>query len=478
MKKVAIYVRVSTREQAEEGYSVGAQLEKLKLYCKSKEWIVIDEYVDGGFSGASTDRPALQKLIRDAYDHKMDMILVYKLDRLSRSQKDTLYLIEEVFKKNNVDFSSMNENFDTSTPLGMAMVGILSVFAQLERSQIQERMMMGKDQRAKAGLHHGGMTPIGYDYDPHSDQLTINEYEAMQVKMIYERFLSGDNFEKIRKSMEGAYTTKYGNSYDTTKFVRRVLRNPIYMGKIRNKGEIYDGQHKAIISEEIWKKAQVMYDMILKNGSNAPQKPYSRTTLLGGLLYCGNCGSKYGGNSFRSVYKGKRRCYLTYSCYGRMKDKRMGKDHTCQNDHYTREFLESAIWDQILQLQIEYEEEKKTPFKQTSEDQKLIISKQIDKLNDQMLKLMDLYTVGSMPIDLISDKIQALNDEKEKLEIERDKIEDDEQLDHDEIIDQILSAREIKEKGTPEEQRALIEYLIDRIVLYNDEKIEIHWTFD
>ena len=90
MKKVVLYVRVSTKEQAEEGYSVGAQLEKMRYYCKSKEWIITEEYVDGGFSGSNMDRPALEKLIRDASHHKMDMVLVYKLDRLSRSQKDTL----------------------------------------------------------------------------------------------------------------------------------------------------------------------------------------------------------------------------------------------------------------------------------------------------------------------------------------------------------------------------------------------------
>ena len=159
--KVGIYSRVSTQEQAREGYSIGEQVERLKNYCAAKGWILYKTYTDAGFSGANTDRPGMQQLISDVADGKIDMVLVYKLDRLSRSQKDTLYLIEDVFIKNNVNFASITENFDTSTPFGRAMIGILSVFAQLEREQFRERSIMGKDARAKEGLHHGGGAPTG-----------------------------------------------------------------------------------------------------------------------------------------------------------------------------------------------------------------------------------------------------------------------------------------------------------------------------
>ncbi len=477
MVKVGIYVRVSTREQAEEGYSVEAQLEKLKLYCKSKEWIVIDEYIDGGFSGGDTNRPGLQKLIRDATAKKMDMVLVYKLDRLSRSQKDTLYLIEEVFNANGVDFTSMQENFDTSTPLGMAMVGILSVFAQLERAQIKERMIMGKEQRAKAGLYKGGMTPVGYDYDPVTSQLVINEYEAMQVKLIYQKFLDGDSFEIIRKSMEGKYSTKYGNSYDSTKLVRRILKNPIYIGKIKCKSEVYEGKHNPIIDDETWEKVQTLYKQAINNRPADGKTPYRRTTLLGGLLYCGYCGSKYGANSFRSVNAhGKKRCYLTYSCYGRTKDKRMGKDFSCKAKHWKREELESIIWNEILKLDIEFVGGEKLLSDETQEEKKAIIQKQIEKLNEQLFKCMDLYTIKSMPIELISERVDKLSEEKEKLEEELESLEDEKPIDQEEVLSKILTAKNLRENGSPEEQRALIEYLIEKIVLKDDE-MTIRWRF-
>ena len=151
MKKVAIYVRVSTQEQAVEGYSISEQIDRLTKFCEAHSWKLYKVYTDPGFSGGNMNRPSLQKLFADCTQKRFDTVLVYKLDRLSRSQKDTLYIIEDLFLTNHVDFISMSENFDTSTPFGRAMIGILSVFAQLEREQIKERMAMGREGRAKQG---------------------------------------------------------------------------------------------------------------------------------------------------------------------------------------------------------------------------------------------------------------------------------------------------------------------------------------
>ncbi|HBG12143.1 MAG TPA: integrase, partial [Clostridium sp.] len=134
VKRTALYIRVSTTEQAQEGYSIGEQKERLEQYVKAMGWIISGEYIDPGFSGSNTDRPALNKLIDEINQH--DIVLVYKLDRLSRSQKDTMLLIEDVFLKNDVDIVSMSESFDTSTPFGRAAIGLLATFAQLERENI------------------------------------------------------------------------------------------------------------------------------------------------------------------------------------------------------------------------------------------------------------------------------------------------------------------------------------------------------
>ena len=131
---------------------------------KSQGWSDYELYADPGFSGKNLERPAIQKLIKDCEDGKIDTVLVFKLDRLSRSQKDTLYLIEEVFNNNEVGFISVRESFDTTTPFGKAMIGILSVFAQLERETILERTRIGLKKRAENGYWRGGgKTPFAYD---------------------------------------------------------------------------------------------------------------------------------------------------------------------------------------------------------------------------------------------------------------------------------------------------------------------------
>ena len=137
------YVRVSTDNQL-DNYSIEEQAERIKAYCKAKGWNLLYIYTDGGYSGGNTNRPALQKMLAAIKRSEAAAVVVYKLDRLSRSQKDTLTLIEDSFLAYNTDFISINENFDTSTPFGRAMIGILSVFAQLEKDQITERFTIDR----------------------------------------------------------------------------------------------------------------------------------------------------------------------------------------------------------------------------------------------------------------------------------------------------------------------------------------------
>ena len=187
--RVAIYVRVSTKEQALEGYSIGEQTDRLTKFCEAHDWTIVKVYTDAGHSGANQIRPALQDLIQDIKAGRIDKVLVYKLDRLSRSQKDTLELIEDVFLKNGTDFESMSEKLDTSTPHGKAMIGILAAFAQLEREMISERMSMGREARVKQGKWKGGHhAPYGYDYEPSLEKLVINEYESMIIKNLFNNF--------------------------------------------------------------------------------------------------------------------------------------------------------------------------------------------------------------------------------------------------------------------------------------------------
>src|SRR5699024_2663317 len=193
--------------------------ERLTSYCEALGYMIDDFYVDGGYSGTNINRPGMARLINDVKNEDTDIVLVYKLDRLSRSQKDTLYLIEEVFLKNNVAFISMQESFDTSTAFGRAMVGILSVFAQLEVENMKERSKMGKLERAKEGLWGGGIDPFGYDY---VDGKLIKNANAEIVKKAYDLYLSGDGTPTIARKLGNVGRSK----------VRAWLLAPVYAGKI------------------------------------------------------------------------------------------------------------------------------------------------------------------------------------------------------------------------------------------------------
>lgn len=294
MSLVACYVRVSTQEQT-ENYSIGEQISRLKAYCKAKDLKIYDTYIDNGYSGSNINRPAIKKMIKDLKQNKFNIILVYKLDRLSRSQKDTLYLIEDIFLKNNIEFMSITENIDTSNPYGRAMIGILSAFAQLEREQIKERMLMGRYARAKEGKFHGGKyIPIGYDYK--NGELIINDYEAEQVRKIFEMHLKGYSIHSIQKYMKEHYTNKYSN-WNSHISILNCLKNNVYTGKIKFENEVFTGSHKPIITEKDFLKTQ---QYLCKN---SPKNHFKASQMLSGLLICGNCSSRYYCNH------GKYTCY-------------------------------------------------------------------------------------------------------------------------------------------------------------------------
>ena len=290
MKKVAIYVRVSTQEQAVEGYSISEQIDRLTKFCEAHSWKIYKVYTDPGFSGGNMNRPSLQKLFADCTQKRFDTVLVYKLDRLSRSQKDTLYIIEDLFLTNHVDFISMSENFDTSTPFGRAMIGILSVFAQLEREQIKERMAMGREGRAKQGKWHGGgNVPIGYDFI--NDYLIPNEYEAAQVKQIFDLAIRGYSYSDIARSMSG-YTTKYGPYKVGYNTISLILQNPIYIGKIKTNTGYINGIHEPLIDETTFNEVQKKVTQIAEYYKKEHTGHYGQY-LLSGLCRCASCGATY-----------------------------------------------------------------------------------------------------------------------------------------------------------------------------------------
>lgn len=249
--KAAIYTRVSTFDQA-NGYSLEMQEKLAMSYCQQHDIEVYKHYSDE-ITGAKMDRPSLRQLLEDAENRCFNFVIVHKLDRLSRSQKDTLHIIEDIFLKNEINFISLSENFDTRTPVGKALVGMLAVFAQFERDQIRERMQLGKLGRASQGkpmTWSPPFCPFGYDYI--DGQYKVNEYSHW-VRYIFDRFLIGDTITTIAHDMTDRKVLNKKWYYTTVKW---ILENPVYIGKIRWRGELYQGLHSPIILEEVYYEAQ------------------------------------------------------------------------------------------------------------------------------------------------------------------------------------------------------------------------------
>lgn len=466
--KVALYVRVSTQEQAENGYSINEQIERLQKYAEAMRWTVYSVYPDPGYSGAYIDRPALNQMIEDIRARKIDKVLVYKLDRLSRSQLDTLYLIEKVFLSNGVDFVSITESFDTDTPFGKAMLGILSVFAELERNTIKQRMIMGKDARAKDGKWRGGShCPIGYDFV--NGDLVVNEYEKMQILEAVDLFLKGYPTNKIEKLFrDKGYAHKYGEW--TYKRIGLIFDNKLYCGYISNKGVWYKGTHEPIIDEDTFKKVNDIY--LAKKQKHIRTHSINKgktATLLGGLLICKRCGARYG-----TIFNNGYRYYI---CHSRRKQNwAMVKNPNCKNKTYPTKELDSLVLSEIRKLNLDAKS-LNVRASDNSADKMAMLADEIAKIDRQRLRLVDLYGSNLYSFDELDSKIKALNSQKERLENEIRAIKQPTPAMPLESARALISSlSDLIDRGNTEEIKTVVKALIDHIEI-DGEDIFIHWNF-
>ena len=476
MNKVALYVRVSTTSQLEEGYSIEEQKAKLESYCDIKDWHIYKVYTDGGFSGSTTERPALEQLIKDAQSKLFDTVLVYKLDRLSRSQKDTLYLIEDIFLKNNIEFVSLLENFDTSTPFGRAVIGLLSVFAQLEREQIKERMQLGKLGRAKSGKSMmWAKTSYGYNYDKETGSMTVNEYEALAVKEIFTSYLAGMSITKLRDKINDEYPKQPAWSYRT---IRGILANPVYCGLNQYKGQTFQGTHKPIISLVDFEQTQrelAKRQQTAKELSNP--RPFQAKYMLSGLAQCGYCHAPLK-VILGAVRKDGSR-FKRYECYQRHPRKTRGvtvynDNEKCESGYYEMELLEHYVLTRIAQLQNDPDKIQELFSDDTTPAvDRQAIQKQIDGLTLKLSKLNDLYLDDRITLDELRTKSADFIKQRNALEDEIKKASTDKQAGKREKIEKMLDASSVLEMSY-DNQKVIVRELIDKVQVTSD-KIVIRW---
>ena len=417
-------------------------------YAKSKDYTEFEYYIDGGYSGKDLNRPAIKKLIEDCKNHKIDAVFVFKLDRISRSQRDTLYLIEEVFNKYDVSFISMRENFDTSSPFGKAMIGVLSVFAQLERETILERTRIGLKKRAESGLWRGGgKIPFPYRYDRNTGTLVpIPEQVELLHKMI-SLYISGKSFNAIGKIV----------GMDESMVETRIL-SITNTGKVPYKDEIFDGQHEAVVSDEL-------YEEILRVNKVRSREPYERHYLLSGKVYCGYCGAKY-----RYQKWGKR---LIMYCYSQQKSKpKYIKDPNCKNKRWDTFEIEDAVLEELFKMSLDIDLFKKT-FNIATVNVKNELNARLEEIKKQINNLLNFIASG-IAVEETNKKITEL--EKEKKMIEEKLISSDQkEKDNKVSLNMITSLKTTWFDMDFDEQRRIIEHLIQKIVV-KDNEISIYYN--
>ncbi|MFK7692893.1 recombinase family protein [Paenibacillus sp. HJGM_3] len=343
--RVGIYARVSTEEQAKEGFSISAQRDRNAAFVQSQGWEIHDFYIDEGQSAKDTNRPELQRLLGDVAEKKIDIVLVFRLDRLTRSVLD-LYKLLETFDRHGVAFRSATEVYDTTSAIGRLFITLVAALAQWERENLGERVWYGMEQMAKEGKRPGGTVNYGYISD--NGLLIPAESQAAVIRMIYNLYERNIGIRDIQKQLvDGGYPPPRSHWSPTT--INHILRNPVYVGKLRwnyrsragKTGEEFtvQGGHTPIISQEQYDRVQGLLD------KRKIMEPVAATSdyIFSGVVFCSRCGYKLSGTSRK--YVTKRTKY--YSCINRMHNNR------CDLPYLQEEWIETAFLDKISSFSLQ-----------------------------------------------------------------------------------------------------------------------------
>jgi site-specific DNA recombinase len=352
--RCAIYTRKSTEEGLEQEFnSLDAQRESGEAYIRSQAsegWVLIpDVYSDGGFTGGNMERPGLRHLMQDIEAGLVDCVVVYKVDRLSRSLLDFARMMS-LFDQHQIAFVSVTQQFNTANSMGRLMLNVLLSFAQFEREIISERTRDKIAATRRKGKWTGGMPLLGYDVEQPGSRLVINETEAIQVRQIFDLYAEHRTLLNVVKILtergwrNKQWTTRKevqrGGLGFTKTSLHRLLTNPTYLGKVKYKQELHTGEHQAIITPKVWDHVQTLLAQNGRNGGSDVRNRFS--ALLKGLLRCSCCNTAMVPSI---TTKGERR-YRYYVCSSAQK---LGW-HTCPSKSVPAGEMEKFVVSQIRSL--------------------------------------------------------------------------------------------------------------------------------
>ena len=411
--ETAIYLRVSTEEQAQEGFSVRAQEQKLKDFAKIKDWSIYNIYIDEGKSGKNlTERPAIQEMIADIKKGYVKNVLVFKIDRLTRSTSDLLHLTD-LFNQQECAFNSLTESIDTQTASGRMFLKIIGIFAEFERENIIERSKIGIERKIREGYAIGGHSSYGYERAKGQKVQAINEQEAEIVREIFDMYVNeGISITDIARRLNvRKVPTKKGAAWEATS-VKRILTNCNYIGKVRHhvndqKREYsVKGRHKAIIDKEQFDNAQ---RLLAKNKKISPRKYPLENNYFTGFLLCGICGYKLEThNSYTKLKDGARAAHGHYRCSKRIV-------RACTGSSISHKKVENAFCEYIGQIadfdiipEIEIKEEKN----QNNLAQTKAYEARYSQLESKESQAMKLYVANELELDSYREIKKMVDKEK------------------------------------------------------------------
>lgn len=411
--KAALYIRVSTDEQANEGFSIDAQKRRLLAYADSQDWEIGEVYIDDGWSAKDLKRPEMQRMLDDLEERKFDVVLVYKLDRMTRSAADCDQLLK-LFEKYNVKFQSCTESFETRTATGRLFIRLVADIAQWERENTAERVRMGMEQMVHEGRRPGGPIPFGYDKDGR-----VNEEEAIQVRLLRKMYMDGDGIKQVAVKLNSMGMLRRGYRWSAFS-VWYILDNPYYAGKLRYGTKKPNGTYPS-------RKKEGVVDLIIKDGNHESmftweeyeehKKEMKKRAFTGyskvreywfsGVLVCGKCGGKMSGRYHQNKRQdGSYNKIQSYICASRQ----MGKG--CTMPMFRQELVEKLVLEWIEKINVDMEVVKELAASSEPEPDNNLrddLMRELDKIRERRKKWQRMYAD-----DLISEQELREHNEDEK----------------------------------------------------------------
>jgi len=454
--KARAYLRVSTEEQATEGFSLAAQQERCRQFIKSQGWHYDGEYIDDGYSAKNLNRPAMQRLIKDVKAKAFDILVVYRLDRLVRSVPDLHYLIQ-LFDSNDVKFRSVTEVFDTTSAMGRFFITLVSAMAQWERENLAERVRMGMERRAAEGKRNGATVPYGYRLE--GDRLVIDPEEADLVRRIF-RLYRQHGMDAIANMLNAeGLKTRRGNNWDPN-VIKYMLSNPIYVGRVEwgrksNKMEsiAVDGAAPAIISEEDFEEAQ----RIMKKRRSMPARGKSDTSdyIFAGILSCGYCGRKLYGTNRRGTYY--------YCCTNRYKNWK-----NCPMPRVNERAVIQAVF-QVIDFVADYDEiEPAQEEKQDVAIRRQELEKQLEAIKKRRKKRLMAFEDGIITLEELRERNREDAEKEKEILRELEELNAADQgpsLDKETFLAYVQDLRQLWPQLERKEQKKLIQTIFRDIVI-------------